>query len=274
MLRHHVSSCRQLIANTLVIVTVLAGSLLDAPQAFGQMRVIFDSLTVIFDGGAGDTDGVTNGKIDFSGVYGNAGYQVSGRLQETPSWPVGSTVAQQLTSPVYGLTLTNFTAEALGSSQLGSPLAINVQSDAFTGLYGPGTAADSLSAEVGHATSGVVPPNMDTLLYFESIVGDNVNAIVIQPATGAPVPLGNPPHVGAGTTPYPITGHGIQGTPGLVNPVLYGLIGLQLGQVGDQFIMPNSYEIGYSAALVPEPSTWVLAAMGFAALVWFRRRTA
>jgi hypothetical protein len=60
----------------------------------------------------------------------------------------------------------------------------------------------------------------------------------------------------------------------LVNPVIYGLIEFQLGQTGDQLIMPSSLEIGFTA--VPEPSTVSLLGAGVVCLAGaaYRRRRA
>lgn len=225
-----------------------------------QMQIWFDGGTTILDGGPGDLDGLVNGKIDFSGIYGLAGYQVDGTVQQSPGWPVGSTVSSQLTPPVYSLTLTNFVAEALGTSTLGAPLFLRFQSDPFIGIFGPGVAVDSIDAEVGHATSSPVPAGMDRLIDFQTIVSDGFVSTVLAPATGTPPPIGNPFHPGPGTTPYPISGHGPTALPPMVNPVIFGYMGIELGAVGDQFMLPSSYDIGFSA--VPEPSTWALLAMG------------
>ena len=78
---------------------VLGGWL--ATPAHAQLQISFDNNTSIVDGGAGDLDSVANGKIDFSGVYGIAGYQVQGTLRESPPWAVGPSISQQLSAPVY-----------------------------------------------------------------------------------------------------------------------------------------------------------------------------
>ncbi len=257
---------------SLLMFAVLVTGLGLPNPAMAQLQIWLDGSTNIVDGGPGDTDLTVNGKIDFSGVYGNAGYMVSGRLQESPTWPVGSTVSQQLTSPVYSLTLTNFVAEAISTSILNTPLALRFQSDPFLGLFGPGLAVDSISAEVGNSLSTPVFPSTDLLISNMSIIGDASVSTVLTPATGAPLPQGNPFHPGPGTTPYLVSGDGPTALPPMINPTIYGLIQLQLGQSGDQFIMPSSYDIGFSA--VPEPATAVLFGMGLLGLAACRARRA
>lgn len=242
---------------------VLAGWLAAPAQA--QLQISFDNNTSIIDGGAGDLDSVANGKIDFSGIYGFAGYQVQGTLRESPPWAVGPSISQQLSAPVYSLTLTNFVAEAVSTSTLSTTLAMRFNSAPFIGTYLAGTAVDSLVAEVGSSTTSVVLPNTDLITTFQSIIADNSTSTLILPSTGGILPLGNPLHPGPGTTPYLVTGHGPIGTPAFVNPVIYGYMEFQLGQLGDQLIMPSSLEIGFTA--VPEPSSIALAATGLACLV-------
>ena len=241
-----------------------------ATAAATPLEMNFDGGAQIVDGGAGDLDGLVNGKIDFSGVYGLAGYMVTGTLRESPPFAAGTTISQQLTPPIYSLTLTNFTAEALPTSTLGAPLDMRYNSDPFVGGFLPGTAVDSLAAEVASSTASPIPAGTDALTNFFSIIGDNATSIVIAPATGASVPMSNPFYPGTGTTAYPITGHGVAATPAYVNPTIYGLVQLTLGQVGDQFLMPSSAEIGFTA--VPEPASIVLFALGLIALAVTRRR--
>lgn len=255
-----------------LLALVLGGWLATPAQA--QLQISFDNNTSIVDGGAGDLDSVANGKIDFSGVYGIAGYQVQGTLRESPPWAVGPSISQQLSAPVYSLTLTNFMAEAVSTSTLSTTLSIRFNSAQFIGAYLAGTAVDSLVAEVGSSTTSVVLPSTDMITAFQSIIADTSTSTLILPPTGGILPLGNPLHPGPGTTPYLVTGHGPIGTPAMVNPVIYGYMELQLGQLGDQLIMPSSLEIGFTA--VPEPSTVSLLGAGVACLggAAFRRRRA
>lgn len=246
---------------------------LSATPAWAQMQIMFDGSTTITDGGAGDLDFLTNGKIDFSGIYGNAGYQVSGTLRESPPWAVGPTISQQLAAPIYSLTLTNFVAEALGTSILNTTMALRFNSDPFAGFHPAGTAIDSLVAEVGSATNSPIPAGTDSVITLMSIIADT-SGTQITPPTGAPLPMGNPFHPGPGTTPYPVTGNGPTLTPPFVNPVIYGLVEFELGGVGNQLLMPSSLEIGFSP--VPEPSTVSLLVVGVACLggAAYRRRRA
>lgn len=249
--------------------SVVAAAFAAAGSAFGQLQINFIGGPTIFDGGVGDLDNLTNGKIDFSGVYGPAGYQVSGTLQQSPNWPSGSSVSQQLNTPVYSITLTNFVAEALTTSTIGWPLAISFQSDPFVGVFGPGVGVDAMIAEVGHASGGLVPQNTDHLIFYDSAVTDGSTYTILAPSTGASLPMGNPFHVGFGTTAYPVAGHGPTPLPPMTNPWIVGLIELTLGQVGDQFILPTSYEIGFSP--IPEASSALLAALGSAGVLLLGR---
>jgi hypothetical protein len=268
---HRASGIGSLWFLCLLSLTLLQSS---AGPAWAQLQISFDGGTSIFDGGAGDLDSVANGKIDFAGIYGLAGYQVSGTLRESPPWAVGPSISQQLSAPIYSLTLTNFMAEAVSTSTLGTTLSLRFNSAPFVGAYPAGTAVDSLVAEVGSSTSSFVLPNTDLITAFQSIIADNSTSAMILPATGGILPLGNPVHPGPGTTPYLVTGHGPTATPAFTNPVIYGFMELQLGQTGDQLIMPSSLEIGFTA--VPEPSTVALLGTAMACLAGaaVRRRRA
>lgn len=245
----------------------LVGTLLTLPQAAqAQLRVSFGSLH-IFDGGAGDIDPAPN-VIGFNGIYGPANYHIQGTLTQVAG-PSGISASFPLS-----LTLTNFIATAVPTSTVGMPTDISIESNTVFGSFGVGTAADQVSAEVGHFGGLPVAANTDFITSLYTIINDSVSQYPIATATGAPVPVGNPAFGGGfGSTPYPLTGHVNSSIPATFNPKLLGVIGFTLGAIDDQLIMPSSFEIGYQATPVPEPSTMMLIGLaGFSAVLYCKNR--
>lgn len=248
------------------LVSLIAAGLwaLGVPSpAVAQLEIYFDNAQIIQDGGAGDLDGLVNDKIDFAGIYGTSGYSVQGSLRSSPTWPVGPTL-NGYSPPITGaLTLTNFVAEAVSTSTINTTLGIRIRNQ-YLGSFTSGTALDSVTAEVGNSLLFPVPPGTDLLQVWATDISDIPSGTTpITPATGAARPLGNPFHPGPGTTPYPITGDGPTPIPALTNPVIQGLLVINLGQFNDQFILPNSAEVGFSANLVPEPAMGGLIGLTF-----------
>jgi hypothetical protein len=207
------------------------------------------------------------GVIDFAGVYGPANYQVFGRLTDIPG-PTGISASSPLS-----LTLTNFTATAIPISNLGMPMDVSIQSNTIIGSYLPGTATAQVSAEVGSASSSPIPAGTDSIQSLYSILSDTTSQYPIANAFGATIPVPNPAFSGSGTLAYPITGHTNSSIPLVTNPTLSGVITFTLGQLDDQFIMPSSYEIGYQATPVPEPSTMILLGLaGVGAVIYGKKR--
>jgi hypothetical protein len=58
-----------------------------------------------------------------------------------------------------------------------------------------------------------------------------------------------------------------------VNPLFGAYLTIFLGANGNQFILPSSAEVGVICEwVVPEPSTWVILALGIAGLFCIRRK--
>jgi hypothetical protein len=219
------------------------------------MQIVIDS-TVITDNGAGDLNS-TVGTIDFSGVYGTAAYAVVGRLTDTPG-------VSGIALSTYVLRLTNFSAQAVTGSVLGTPMNISIESNTFPAAIA-GTASDNITALVGNASGLSVPANTDMLLTFASVVNDGTMfPYPISTVVSSPAPFGNPLFGGGlSTIAYPVSSH-TTAVPPTIFPTLLGAFSLSLGQIDDRFIMPTSYDIGLQIAAVPEPSSLVL--LGIASL--------
>jgi hypothetical protein len=260
------------------LVALTAGLWVATPAiAQPQLTIGFDlGGTVIVDNVSVEDLNPTLGIVDFDGVYGTAGYDLKGRLCQICA--PGPTVAGQLMPPIYSLTLTDFTAEAVPASSLMSPLIMRFNSAPFVGAFAPGTAVASLEAEVDSSLDLAIAANTDRINAFESSITDGVTfaTVNITPPTGAALPMGNPLHPVGPTPPtaYAVSGLGPMATPAFNDPIISGRLEIGLGQVGDQLILPGSLEIGFTA--VPEPSSVVLCVLGTLGLAVFgcRRRAA
>ena len=230
-----------------------------------NLMIGFDSGPIITDGSALDIDGLVNDQIIFAGNYGAAGYLVSGTLQQSPTWPVGQSLSGYVPPITGGLTLTNFLAEAVPGSLIGTPLTVRYQAD-YPGVFAAGTAVATLDAEVGNSLFAPVPPGNDTITFYQAVVFDNVSIATILPSTGGGIPLGNPFHPGPGTTPYPVTGLGPVAVPAMTTPTILSSFQVVLGGLSNQFILPASAEVGFTSQIVPEPGAAALAALGMAGL--------
>jgi hypothetical protein len=245
---------------------VLVGFAPFAASVHGANLLIgFDNGPLITDGSGLDIDGVINDQIIFGGNYGTAGYWVSGTVRQSPAWPVGQSLSGYVPPITGGLTLTNFVAEAVAGSLIGTPLTVRYKGD-YLGAYAAGTAVDTLDAEVGNSASSPVPAGTDVITYYQSAVFDNFSSVTILPATGGVIPLGNPFHPGPGTTPYAVTGHGPVAVPAMTNPTILSSFQIILGAANNQFILPSSAEVGFTSELVPEPGSTTLALLGGAGL--------
>lgn len=247
-------------AASLLLLVVAAG-----PAHGINLLIGFDNGPIITDGSALDIDGLINDQIIFGGNYGTAGYLVSGTLRQSPTWPVGQSLAGYVPPITGGLTLTNFVAEAVPGSLIGTPLTVRYTGD-FPGIFGAGTAVATLDAEVGNASFAPVFAGTDTITIYQAAVSDNASSVALGPATGGVPPQGNPFHPGPGTTPYLVTGLGPVALPPLTNPTISSFFQVILGAADNRFILPSSAEVGFTSQIVPEPGATALAALGIGGL--------
>lgn len=239
---------------------------LPASSRAANLFIGFDDGTIIVDGGALDLDGVVNDNIDFAGIYSISGYFVKGSVYQSPPFPVGPTLTGLAT---HSLTLTDFYAEALATSTLGGTLDIRFQAD-FLGAFGAGIAFDLITPFVENSLSLFVPASTDSLNVWQSYIYDNTNSFAITPPAGAPLPSGNPFYPGTGSVAYPVSGNGPIAIPAMTNPTLGAMLQIQLGQIGDRFLLPSSAEVGIH--VVPELGSSTLAFLGFLGVMLVRRR--
>lgn len=218
---------------------------------------------LIVDNGAGDLN-ASLGVIDFNTTIGS--YQ----LQGTVDTVAGPNLVSLIGGPTASLRLTNFTAEALAPSlpQLGIKF-----SDTLAGTYTSINAADSIDAYAAHVTGAPIPPAQDYLRDWQGYVD---GWPIFPYAPGSP-PYPNP-FVPPFSSPVPYTVV-TQGpttiTAPFNNPVISAYLTIQLGGTGDQFILNNSAEIGFTS--VPEASSVILmglGSLGLGALAIRRRQSA
>lgn len=213
---------------------------------------------VITDNGVGDTN-LAFDVIDFNTNVG--GYQMQG----TVDTGAGTNLTNLIGVPNGSVRLTNFTAEATANG-LG---LLDIQfSHTVLGTYAGVVAADSLDAFVSHATAAPVPFGNDIISVWQGFV----SGIVITPTLPGPPPYLNPNlPPSSPPLPYPVVTQGPMAlTPLITNPVFGAYFSFDLGSTGDQLLLFNSAEVGFSA--VPEPSTIVLVGLALAGLPLLRRR--
>jgi hypothetical protein len=213
---------------------------------------------VINDNGAGDNN-LAVGVIDFNTVV--SGYQ----LQGTVDLGSGPNLSQLISVPSGSVRLTNFTAEATAAN-LGQ---LDIQfSHSLVGSYNNVFAADALDPYAANSFGNAIPAGNDSITNWQGFV----SGALITGVSPGPPPYFNPA-VPASSAPLPYTAvtHGPMLIPGsLVNPVFGAFFSFDLASAGDQLILYSSAEVGFSP--VPEPSTWVLCAIGLVALPLVRRR--
>ncbi len=222
------------------------------------LQISFDGITTIVDGGAGDTDGLVNGNISFTGIYGVAGYGVSGDLYLCPPGTPGSSLTGLLTPLTQSLTLTNLKVDALSTSTLNTYLNIQFE-DIFAGSFTGVTAAQVITPFVGSVTNSPVAALSDELVNYDTFLTDAFSGTSVIP--GGFTPLFNPAHPGPGTTPWTVASAGPTPIPNLTNPTMTTRLSLRLGAFDDRFQLLSSAEAGFYAA-TPEPSSWLLSVMG------------
>lgn len=228
-------------------------------NAFALVIEFNGGATTISDNGIGDLN-PTVGILDFNTTVGL--YSVQGTLDLS----AGPNVISLIGTPTASVRLTNFTAEALGSSL--PALGIKFY-DTVAGSYPSLVGADSIDAYAAHATGAPIPPGNDLLLDWQGYI-DGWPVFPYSPG-GPPYPS---PFVPPFSSPVPYTVV-TQGSSTFVgpfnNPVISAYLTIQLGALGDQFILQSSAEIGFVP--VPEVSTLVMAGIGGLGLLWLQRRS-
>lgn len=213
---------------------------------------------IITDNGIGDTNLAVD-IIDFNTTVG--GYL----LQGTVDTGAGTNLTNLIGVPNGSVRLTNFTAEATAPA-LGQ---LDIEfSHTVLGTFAGVIAADSLDAYVSHVSGAPVPVGNDTINVWQGFV----SGIIITPTVpGAPpylnpnLPASSPP------LPYPVVTQGpMPLTPLITNPAFGAFFSFDLRSAGDQLLLYNSAEVGFS--VVPEPSTMVLFGLALAGLPLLRRR--
>lgn len=245
-----------LLATSFVLAVSMVGGI--PTNAFGLVIEFNGGATTISDNGIGDLN-PTVGILDFNTTVGL--YSVQG----TVDLSAGPNVISLIGTPTASVRLTNFTAEALGSSL--PALGIKFY-DTVTGTFPSLVGADSIDAYAAHVTGAPIPPGNDLLLDWQGYV-DGWPIFPYSPG-GPPypspfVPPTSPP------VPYTVVTQGPSTFTGpFVNPVISAYLTIQLGSLGDQFILQSSAEIGFVP--VPETSTLVMAGIGAFAILMMRRR--
>jgi hypothetical protein len=185
----------------------------------------------------------------------------------------GGALASIVAGPT--LVLTNFVADWYQPLGPG-PHTFNISfSHTFaTMVQGVLTAADIVQAVQDDGTSlAIYAPGGSPVAFGEDQIlfwQGYVNSIAIPGPFGPIPPIPNPAGLG---NAYPSYGHGpsvMNILPGaLIQPTLQGDLTFSLGGPRNQFILPNSAEVGFSP--IPEPATALLVGLGCAALAGRRR---
>lgn len=260
--RFHVPARARRQRNDLMVASfVLALTMLgiDSTPAWALVIEFNGGATTISDNGVGDLN-PTAGILDFNTTVGL--YQVQG----TVDLSAGPNVISLIGTPTASVRLTNFTAEALGSSL--PALGIKFY-DAVAGTFPSLVGADSIDAYAAHATGAPIPPGNDLLLDWQGYI-DGWPIFPYSP--GSPpypspfVPPFSPP------VPYTVVTQGSSTFTGpFTNPVISAYLTIQLGSLGDQFILQSSAEIGFVP--VPETSTLVMTGLGGFAILMTRKKS-
>lgn len=188
--------------------------------------------------------------------------------------PGGALAAILPTGP--RLVLTNFVADWYQPLGPG-PHTFNIVFSHTFATWIPGifTAADVVQAfqDDGSGLTVYTPGGAPVSFGEDAILAwqGYVNSLPIPTPFGPAPPIPNPAGLG---NPYPLYGHGpsvMSILPGaLIQPTLVGDLTFSLGGPRNQFHLPNSAEVGFSA--VPEPGTALLLAIGCGAIGLFGRR--
>lgn len=240
------------------------------------LQVLVDG-QLITDNSLWDID-ATSGVIEFdstsvgTGFATTSGIDAKGRVLLTGP---GGALAQILNTASQ-LVLTDFVADR-PASLVGGPIQFSIDFEhTFTTPLVPGVAiaADIIAAwsddGSGNATffngNGVpLAAGEDTLDFWQGYV----NNIAIGLPFGPTPPIAN---LAGLNQPYPLYGHGpdpLLLCGGMLCPAtVKGELDFSLGGPRNQFILPNSAEVGF--ALVPEPEVALLALAALAALAGLR----
>lgn len=237
------------------------------------VSVTFDNTVTITDNLFGFDFDPTIGIIQFdstkSGALTKSGYEVKG---EVTTKAAGTTLAMANATSI--LTLTNFVADT-GTALPGQSVVIDfVETFTATGIVNGVAAIDAQVANgngqalfANGATSNAVGPGTDVINDWYGYIS---GAIINAPTSGGPPPLLNPNlPAGGGTANYSVYTQGPQPF-GVFAPVVGAHLDFTLGAPRDQLLLPSSAQVGFW--VVPEPSSYLLLALGGVALTIARRR--
>jgi len=244
-------------ASCWIVSTVIAVLIATTSPAHALVIEFNGGATTISDNGIGDLNPAA-GILDFNTTVGL--YKVQG----TVDLSAGPNVISLIGTPTASVRLTNFTAEALGSSL--PALGIKFY-DTVAGTYPSLVGADSIDAYAAHATGAPIPPGNDLLLDWQGYI-DGWPVFPYSPS-GPPYPSPFVPPLSS-PVPYTVVTQGSSTFAGpFTNPVISAYLTIQLGSLGDQFILQSSAEIGFVP--VPEVDTFVMAGLGGILLFSIRR---
>lgn len=218
------------------------------------LEISFNGLALVITDNSIFDSNLAFGIIDFNATVGN--YQVSGTLDQV----AGPSVVSLIGAPTASLRLTNFTAEAL----VAAPGQLDIQfTDTVAGTYFGITAADSLDAYVGHATGAAIAAGTDQIVVWQGFVS---GAAINPTAPGAP-PYFNPALPAASVPlPYSVVTQGpVTFAPTFINPIFGAYLSIDLGGLGNQFILPSSAEVAFVA--IPEAGSLALSGLAATAAV-------